>query len=265
LGRGFHGIFVAINQIDDLKRYPSTEKETRATSALKTTSTVHERIYVQLKTMIAKGELCPGTPLELRPLAARLGVSKTPIIEAIRRLERDGLITVIPRLGAMVKQWTYEDVQEAYHIRRALESEAARLFVTRATPEDKAKLVQLNNTFDRLAASASLGSIEADINIHLHIVRCTRYPHLYQLVENSKIETTLQYGFRGMLSERALSYKKNAGVHESLIRALLGNDPDVAEHEMKRNLDNLLDMIRELERKNEEQGLAENSVDSYIR
>jgi hypothetical protein len=45
----------------------------------------------------------------------------------------------------------------------------------------------------------------------------------------------------------------------------LGTDPDVAEQEMKRNLDNLLDMIRELERKNEEQGLAANSIDSYIR
>jgi len=228
----------------------------RATTALHITETVNQRVYVQLKTMIAKGELASGAPLELRPLATRLGVSKTPVIEAIRRLERDGLITVIPRLGAMVKQWTYEDVLEAYHIRRALESEAARLFVTRATPQDKQKLVELNNVFNRLAASGSLGSIEADISIHLHIVRCSRYPRLFQLVENSKIETTLQYGFRGMLSERALSFKKTVGVHESLVRALLGNDPDVAEDEMKRNLDILLEMIKELEENNGEQQLA---------
>jgi DNA-binding GntR family transcriptional regulator len=209
-----------------------------------------------MKTMIAQGELPPGAPLELRPLATRLGVSKTPVIEAIRRLERDGLITVIPRLGAMVKQWTYEDVLEAYHIRRALEGEAARLFVTRATPQDKQKLVELNKVFNRLAGAGHLGSIEADIAVHLHIVRSSRYPHLFQLVENSKIETTLQYGFRGMLSERALSFKKTVGVHEPLVQALLGNDPDVAEREMKRNLDILLEMIGELEREHGEHLLA---------
>src|SRR5690348_14052589 len=118
--------------------------------------------------MIAKGELPPSAPLELRPIAMKLGVSKTPVIEALRRLERDGLIKVVPRLGATVKQWSYDEMLEAYHIRRALESEAARLFVVRATPDDKEQLVRLNKVFDRLAASASLGSIEADINIHLH-------------------------------------------------------------------------------------------------
>jgi DNA-binding GntR family transcriptional regulator len=216
---------------------------------LKTTGTVHERVYVQVKAMIAKGELAPGDPLELRPLAAKLGVSKTPVIEAIRRLERDGLITVIPRLGATVKEWTYEEVREAYHIRRALESEAARLFVTRATPEDKERLVELNDNFDRLTASRSSRSVEADVEIHLHIVRSSRYPHLYQLIENSKIQTTLQYGLRGMLSKKTFRYQK-VGAHRALVRALLGNDADVAEREMKRNLDVLLDMIRDSQSRN---------------
>jgi DNA-binding GntR family transcriptional regulator len=222
---------------------------------LKIATTVHERTYSELKRMIVDGSLPPGTTLQLRPLASKLGVSKTPVIEAIRRLERDGLISVVARLGATVKQWSREEIYEAYHIRRSLEGEAARLFVTRATVDDKDKLVRLNEKFDRLAASPSADSAEADVNLHLHIVRCCRYPRLCQLVEDSKIENILQYSFQGMLSKNELHYKQYVGVHEHLVRALLRNSPDDAENEMKRHLELLLSMIKLLEDSDESEQL----------
>src|SRR5690349_18787074 len=114
--------------------------------------TVSERVYHQIKSMIAKGELPPGAQLVLRPLAEKLGVSRMPVVEAIRRLERDGLVTVEPKWGAMVREWSKEDIFEACCIRRALEGEAARLFVMRATAADKKKLVALSKQFDKMAA-----------------------------------------------------------------------------------------------------------------
>src|SRR6185436_9177603 len=82
--------------------------------------TVSEKVYDQIKRMIARRELLPGSALVLRTLATQLGVSRMPVLEAIRRLERDGLVTVVPKWGATVKAWSREEILEAHFIRRAL-------------------------------------------------------------------------------------------------------------------------------------------------
>ena len=87
--------------------------------------TVSRQVYYQIRDMIAKGELAPGTPLVLRELADKLKVSRMPVVEAIRRLERDGFVLDVPKWGASVREWTREERLEAYCIRRALEGEAA--------------------------------------------------------------------------------------------------------------------------------------------
>ena len=96
---------------------------------MKTPTTVHEDVYKRLKSMIVRRELGPGSKLVLRNMAKQLGTSTMPVLEAIRRLEHDGLVTQIPKWGAFVKEWTEEEQVEAIHIRRALEGEAARLFL----------------------------------------------------------------------------------------------------------------------------------------
>src|SRR5215469_8396744 len=83
--------------------------------------TVSERVYYRLKEMIAKGELGAGAPLVIRDLASRFRVSRTPVVEAIRRVERDGLVTVASKWGARVKEWSWDEIAEAFHIREALE------------------------------------------------------------------------------------------------------------------------------------------------
>src|SRR5262245_33145267 len=107
-------------------------------------TTLHENVYKRLKSMIVSRQLSPGSKLVLRNLAGQLGTSTMPVLEAIRRLEHDGLVTQIPKWGAFVKEWSEHEQMEALHIRRALEGEAARLFVTRASPEQKRHLVLLN-------------------------------------------------------------------------------------------------------------------------
>src|SRR5437899_8092277 len=124
--------------------------------------TVSQRVYYQMKNMIARRELQPGSPLILRNLASRLKVSRMPIIESIRRLERDGLVTVLPKWGATVKEWSREERLEAYVIRRALEGEAARFFVMRASAEDKRRLIELSDRFDEFAAYDPVQCDEAD-------------------------------------------------------------------------------------------------------
>jgi DNA-binding GntR family transcriptional regulator len=219
--------------------------------------TVNEQVYLQIKTMIARRELPPGTPLVLRPLASKLGVSKMPVIEAIRRLEKDGLVSVLPKWGATVKRWSREEILEACCIRRGLETEAARFFVLRASSEEKKKLTELGERFDAFAATDPVKCEEADMDFHLHIVRCTRFPRLYELIENSKIETATFYGLsvamaRTSAPEIEAGYRKSIGCHQPVIEALLRNDPEAAVHAISQHINSILIPIMKLEEGSDE-------------
>src|SRR4051812_46154256 len=83
--------------------------------------------YNRLKLLILDGELSQGEPLVERSLAARLGVSRTPVRETILRLEREGLVKIVEGRGAFVPSYSIDDVIEIYHVRQGLEPLAARL------------------------------------------------------------------------------------------------------------------------------------------
>jgi DNA-binding GntR family transcriptional regulator len=213
--------------------------------------TVSQQVYYEIRGMIGRGELLPGSALILRDLAAKLKVSRMPVVEAIRRLERDGFVTVVPKWGASVKEWTRNERLEAYAIRRALEGEAARFFVMRATDADKKKLVELSDRFDSLVMSDPIGCDEADIEFHLHIARCTGFQRLYELIENSKIETATVFGLC-LVSIHALQRKpfnprKDIGCHKPVVKALLGKNPEIAMRAIWKHIDSVLERIQELE------------------
>lgn len=205
--------------------------------------TASEQVYVQIKKMIAQSDLPPGTPLVAQTLANQMGVSRTPVIEAIRRLERDGLVVTAPRWGANVKEWTEKETYEVYRLRRAVEGEAARLFVLFAKDEDKKKLVSLNDLFDQYSKIGDVDKVdEADLELHLHIVRSTGFMRLYELVESSKIAAIVIYGSTESQSQSPEEIKaanqKNLGCHNALVEALCGTDPEKATRAMWEHLDN---------------------------
>jgi DNA-binding GntR family transcriptional regulator len=93
-----------------------------------------ERAYDEIKRMISAGELAPGSFLAERPLAGRLGMSTTPVRSALQRLELEGLITISPQQGAVVREFSLREVTELYEIRMALEPFVARNIAGRLTP-----------------------------------------------------------------------------------------------------------------------------------
>jgi DNA-binding GntR family transcriptional regulator len=218
--------------------------------------------------MIARGELGAGAPLVIRDLASRLKVSRTPIVEAIRRVERDGLVTVASKWGARVKEWSWDEIAEAFHIREALEGQAVELFVTRATPEDKRKLVELNDLFNRYAsADDSVRYDETDVALHLHIARATRFTRLYELIENSNIEKTAIYGATIKAAQGGSSIDRrrlNVGVHDSLVQALLGDDPQAARTELVKDIRASLELISQWRKAEEDNGVREEVGDSLV-
>jgi DNA-binding GntR family transcriptional regulator len=96
--------------------------------------------YEEIKRMIQSGELASGAFIAERPLAAKLGMSTTPVRSALQRLEIEGLISISPQQGAVVRDFSFRDVTELYEIRMALEPFVARRIAGRLTPEQVARV-----------------------------------------------------------------------------------------------------------------------------
>ena len=140
-------------------------------------STGGEMVYATLRARILSGELGAHAVLREQALAQELGVSRTPVREALRRLDEAGLVAFLPNRGATVVAWTLEQVRETYVVRAALESRAAGLAATRITAAEldaladlidamepvltahdedtAAELARLNAEFHRIVVSAS--------------------------------------------------------------------------------------------------------------
>ena len=99
------------------------------------TGALVDRIYRSLREAILAGAHPPGARLKLSALAGDLGVSTTPVREAISRLEKVGLVEVVPYVGPQVRAVTPTEAADLYDVRMALEGLAARLAAERATPE----------------------------------------------------------------------------------------------------------------------------------
>lgn len=212
--------------------------------------TASEQVYSELKRMIAQCELAPGTPLVAQTLAGRMGVSRTPVVEALRRLERDGLVLASPKWGASVREWTAHEIYEARRIRRVLEGETARLFVLHAKLEDKKKLPGLSDAYDEYTTRSDLPkALEVDLELHLHVARCTGFQRLYELVESSKITTIAIYGASDLLcdpGELEARRVRSLGCHKPLVEALVGDDPEKATKAMWQHIDTHADYIMKL-------------------
>lgn len=108
-------------------------------------STAHgNAAYSRLLSELREGRLNPGDRLRETELADRLGVSRTPVREAIRQLEADGIVTHIPRQGAAIRTLDYAEVMELYEMRAVLEGTAARLAARAASEIEIEELIDMN-------------------------------------------------------------------------------------------------------------------------
>ena len=107
------------------------------------TRSTRQWVFCRLEEDILADRLPPGTPLVEMKLAAELGVSRTPVREALRQLEQEGLVTFTPNRGMVVRGIRPEDVHDAYLIRSMLEGQAVRWAVERMTDAEMKGLLEL--------------------------------------------------------------------------------------------------------------------------
>ncbi|EBA09815.1 GntR family transcriptional regulator [Sagittula stellata] len=106
--------------------------------------------YARLLTELREGRLNPGDRLRETELADRLGMSRTPVREAIRQLEADGIVTHVPRQGATIRTLDYAEVMELYEMRAVLEGTAARLAARAASDIEIEELIDMNQQMSHL-------------------------------------------------------------------------------------------------------------------
>ncbi|MCI5953335.1 MAG: GntR family transcriptional regulator [Lachnospiraceae bacterium] len=165
-------------------------------------------VFNTLRQAILTGELKPGERLMEIHLADRLGVSRTPIREAIRKLELEGLVTMIPRRGAEVAQITEKSMKDVLEVRRALDALCAELACDRITDEELENLRLACDAFETAVKTKDAKKIaQADVALHDIIVRATGNQRLIQLVNNLS-EQMYRYRFE---------YIKDSSQHQNLI------------------------------------------------
>jgi DNA-binding GntR family transcriptional regulator len=147
-------------------------------------SSLAERAYVDLREEIIEVRLPPGTLLREDELMQRLGVGRTPVREAVQRLQRDGFVTVIPRRGTLVSEISITDLAAIYEVRKQLESWASRLAAERATADDHAQARRLMDDLAALTAHDDYPTLLAvDRRIHRFVYRTTKNPFLAETLD----------------------------------------------------------------------------------
>jgi DNA-binding GntR family transcriptional regulator len=133
-----------------------------------------DRVYEQLRAGILHGGYPPGTRLGEAELAEVTGSSRTPVREALRRLQVEGLVEEHPHRGARVPAWTREDLEEIYDLRTLLEGFAVQRAATRIRPEELDRMEELCGLIERAARPGAHQDLDtvAELNAEFHgIVR----------------------------------------------------------------------------------------------
>jgi DNA-binding GntR family transcriptional regulator len=120
-----------------------------------------DRVHAALREAITSGRLAPEARIKQEQVAAELGVSRTPVREALHLLEREGLVRLVPRRGAVVQGFTAADVRELYELRELLEPTAAALATARASAEERQTVQRLAGLTERRR-----GGFEANRDFH---------------------------------------------------------------------------------------------------
>ena len=182
-------------------------------------------VFKTLRQGILTGELKPGERLMEIHLAKRLGVSRTPIREAIRKLELEGLVTMIPRRGAEVAKITAKNLREVLEVRVALDELAVQLACERMLDEDIEQLRKACEEFARVTGTKDATVISrADVALHDIIVDSTGNIRLKQLVNNLAEQ---MYRYRFEYIKDSVYHERLIEEHRELLESLESRDKEI--------------------------------------
>jgi DNA-binding GntR family transcriptional regulator len=216
-----------------------------ALSELSQVSQLKDRTYDAIRSAICDGVLGPGEALVETELARQLGVSKTPVREALLKLEADRLVERIPNTGSYVRPLRLEDIESIYPVKRELEALAVRLATERMKPSDAAEARLLLDQETRLW---ELGDVTCS--------KLAQFPSFHGwlwtmsgnhwLIELMRILDTQALRLRLLLSRVPGWVDVSAGDHRRVLEAMVAGDSGLGARSIKQHNDRILEQLREL-------------------
>lgn len=198
-------------------------------------------VFNTLRQAILTGELKPGERLMEIHLANKLGVSRTPIREAIRKLELEGLVTMIPRRGAEVAQITGKSLQDVLEVRRSLDALCAELACERISNEEIAALEAACKDFEEATHTRDTRVIAAaDVALHDIIIKATNNNRLVQLVNNLAEQ---MYRYRFEYIKDYSMHSRLVEEHRIIFEAIRKKDKETAAAAAVMHIDNQMESI----------------------
>ena len=201
-------------------------------------------VFNTLRQAILRGELKPGERLMEIQIANKLGVSRTPIREAIRKLELEGLVLMIPRKGAEVAEITEKNMLDVLEVRRALEELAVKLACERITEEEIQELKDAADAFQKILSEKDITKIaEADEAFHDVIFKSTGNDRLIQLLNSLREQ---MYRYRLEYLKREEYHPQLLEEHQQIIDRITRKDQSEAAELIDRHIGNQVDVMLEM-------------------
>jgi DNA-binding GntR family transcriptional regulator len=199
--------------------------------------TLADRVFTAIQDAIVKGELQPGSKMSEAELAARYGVSRGPLREALRRLEGRQLLTRIPHVGVRVISLSFEELIQIYQVREVMEGMAARLAALNMTPEEIRGLRDLLAQHEKqaeLQEGRAYFQNEGDFDFHYRIVQGSKNAVLSQMLVGELYHRVRLYRYQFSVTEGRPH--KAFAEHHNIIEAIEARDGEMAEILMRRHI-----------------------------
>jgi len=206
-------------------------------------------VFHTLREAILKGELKPGERLMELQLAAKLGVSRTPIREAIRMLEQEGLAITVPRRGAEVARMTEKDMQDVLQVREALDELAASIACELITDEEMEQLEQAAKDFEEATDTKDVKRIaDTDMVFHDIIYHATRNPKLVNILNNLREQ---MYRYRVEYLKDEQNYPVLLKEHREILMGFRERNTDMVTDSMRKHVENQAAAVKTMIRNQE--------------
>lgn len=202
-----------------------------------TAKTLADRVFAVLQDDIVLGRIAPGSKLGEAELAARFGISRGPLREAIQRLESRKLLKRIPHVGCRVAELSLDQLIEVYQLRELLEGEAARLAAGAMTDEEVAKLRELLAQHEQqqdLQADEAYFQHEGDLDFHYRIIQGSHNATLANLLIGELYYLVRMYRYQA--SQARARPQRAFGEHRAILAAIEARDGEMAQLLMRRHL-----------------------------
>lgn len=212
-----------------------------------------ERAYEVIRSRLAAGDFAPGTRMSDYVIAKELGISRSPVREAISQLASEGLLSQIPHYGTFVRRLTVQELREVYQMREALESFAVWLCAQNPAPEliqelsgycDEMYELLLQQRHGRQAEGLRAFQeawVRSDLNFHMAILRATGNQQLLRSVSDMRL---LTHACGGRAYSKGFSFSNGAltwKVHKRILRYIERRDAEAARYWMQRHMQKALE------------------------